>query len=522
MSFADLVASRFTFGSRFNDPQPVPQSSTAAWFAQQLKAPAADDPAVTSRLAAVQLPITTIDTTGKATTTNLALIDLDLTPEQLWQIKSTDTSANTAYTRRPADEVVAASWIRGAFSPWQIHEVMVDFWHNHFSVDAYQSNLTAMMWPAYDGSLRANALGNFRSMLGAVAKSASMMYYLNQAQSAKQQPNENFAREVMELHTLGIARYLGETPPAGLTSQQLATAGYSDQDVTNAAALLTGWTIADGHHADASGAKPNTGDFLFCPSIHAPGSKVIFGQTIPQNGQQEGETFLDLLAAHPGTANTIATKLYVHFVSDVPPASDGLVAQMAQTFRSAAGASDQIAQVLTVLFNSAEFAAAAGQKVKMPFAFLVSLLRVSGAEVNPQSNLTFGLSSLGAPLFRWPTPNGMPDIAAAWTGTNDMLRRWALGVQVTSESSKILVDGTGTVFAQIPVGLTSAQSVVDKLVPLVLGSGVSSGTMSALYAYAATNEVLGAKGALADKTRLLTGIRTLVGAMAGTPEFQTR
>lgn len=522
MSFADLVASRFTFGPRFNDPKPVSQSATASWFAQQLTAPAADDPAVTSRLAQVILPITTLDSTGASTTTNLGLIDLNLTPEQLWQIKSTDKSANTAYTRRPADEVVAASWIRGAFSPWQVHEVMVDFWHNHFSVDAYQNNSVAMMWPAYDGVLRTNGLGNFRAMLGSVAKSASMMYYLNQAQSAKQQPNENFAREVMELHTLGIARYLGEVPPTGLTARQLATAGYSDQDVTQAAALLTGWTIADGYHADATGAKPNTGDFLFAPGIHATGSKVIFGQTIAFSGQQEGETFLDMLAAHPGTANTIATKLYVHFVADTPPANDALITQMAQTFQNAVSAPDQIAQVLTLLFNSAEFAAAAGQKVKMPFAFLVSLLRASGAEINPQSNLSFGLSSLGAPLFQWPTPNGMPDIAAAWTGTNDMLRRWALGVQVTAESSKILVDGTGTLFAQIPVGLSSPQSVVDKLAPQVLGSSVSNGTLSALYTYAATNEVLGAAGALSDATKLLNGVRTLVGAMAGTPEFQTR
>lgn len=522
MSFADLVASRFTFGPRFNDPQPVSQSATANWFAQQLKAPAADDAAVTSRLAQVILPITTTDSTGASTTTKLGLIDLNLTPEQLWQIKSTDNSANTAYSRRPADEVVAASWIRGAFSPWQVQEVMVDFWHNHFSVDAYQSNSIAMMWPAYDGVLRANALGNFRSMLGAVAKSAAMMYYLNQAQSAKQQPNENFAREVMELHTLSIARYLGETPPAGMTAQQLATAGYSDQDVTTAAQILTGWTIADGHHADATGAKPNNGDFLFCPSIHSPGSKVIFGQTIPEGGQAEGETFLSLLAAHPGTANTIATKLYVHFVADVSPAADALITQMANVFLSASGAPDQIAQMLTVLFNSAEFAASAGQKVKMPFPFLVSLLRITGAEVNPQSNLSYGPSSLGAPLFRWPSPNGMPDIAAAWTGTNDMLRRWALGAQVTAESSNILIDGTGTIFAQIPAGLSSPQSVVDKLVPLVLGNGVSSGTLSALHAYAATGEVLGATGALSDKTKLLNGVRTLVGAMAGTPEFQTR
>jgi uncharacterized protein (DUF1800 family) len=326
----------------------------------------------------------------------------------------------------------------------------------------------------------------------------------------------------MELHTLGIASYLGETAPAGLTAAQLATAGYSDTDVTNAARLLTGWTIADGSHANAAGTKANNGDFVFAPAIHYPGAKVIFGQTIAEGGQTEGETFLTMLAAHPGTARLIATKLYVHFVTDTPPANDALIAQMAQSFQANVNAPDQIAQLLTILFNSPEFAAAAGQKVKTPFQFLVSLIRASGAEVNPQSNLTYGLSSLGAPLFQWPTPNGMPDIAAAWTGTNDMLRRWALATQITAPSSKILVDGPGTAFAQIPTGLTSTNSVVDKLAPLMLGSTVSSGTRSALYAYAATTEVLGATGVLANAAKLLTGVRTLAGAMAGTPEFQSR
>jgi uncharacterized protein (DUF1800 family) len=522
MSFSDLVTSRFTFGARFNDPQPVSSAAPSAWFAAQLKAPSADDPAVASRLAQVQLPLTVADSTGATTSTKQPLMDLTKTPEQLWAIKATDSSSNSAYTRRPADEVIAASWIRGAFSPWQLQEVMVDFWHNHFSVDAYQTSLVAMMWPAYDQVLRANALGNFRAMLGAVAKSASMMYYLNQAQSYKAQPNENFAREVMELHTLGIARYLGETPPLNLSASQLATAGYSDADVTQAARILTGWTIADGSHADASGAKPNNGDFIFSPSMHSPGAKVIFGTTIPEGGQNEGESFLDMLAAHPGTANTIATKLYVHFVSDVAPANSAVISQMAQSFQANVQAPDQIPQLLTILFNSADFAASAGQKIKMPFPYLVSLIRISGAEVNPQSNLTFGLSTLGAPLFQWPTPNGMPDIAAAWTGTNDMLRRWALAAQVTAQSSTILVDGPGTVFAQIPTSLSGPQSVLTRLTPLVLGNSVSSATQSALATYAATPEVLGGNGVLNDAGKLLTGVRSLVGAMACTPEFQSR
>ena len=518
MSLADLFASRFTFGTRFNDPSPVTASNLNGWFAAQLAAPSADDPAVSRRLALVQLPITTTDSTGTATTKSLPLQDLGLTPAALWAIRATDTSANHAYTRRPADEVVAASWIRATFSPWQVQEVMTDFWHNHFSVDAYQTDLIAEMWPAYDQILRGNALGNFRAMLGAVTKSASMMYYLNQAQSVAAQPNENFAREVMELHTLGIARYLGETTPAGAVGT-----GYSDADVQNAARALTGWTIADGSRPAADGTKPNTGAFLFSPKLHDTGAKTIFGQTFAGGGgQSEGETFLDMLAAHPGTAQTIATKLYIHFVQDVPPANDALVAAMAQTFLANVGSPTQIQQVLSVLAASPEFAASAGAKVKTPFQFLISLLRASGAEINPVANLSWGLSSLGAPLFHWSTPNGMPDVSNPWVGTNDMLRRWALAFQITSEGSKILQDSATTLFAQVPTGLTSAASAASHLIAPMLGSQVSAGTQAALLNYAATPEVLGGSTALTDPQKLLNGVRALVGAIAATPEFQTR
>jgi len=518
MSLADLYASRFTFGTRFNDPSPVTASNLSGWFAAQLAAPSADDPAVSRRLALVQLPTTTTDSTGTATTQLLPLQDLGLAPSALWAIRASDTSANHAFTRRPADEVVAASWIRATFSPWQVQEVMTDFWHNHFSVDAYQTDLIAEMWPAYDQTLRANALGNFRAMLGAVTKSASMMYYLNQAQSVAAQPNENFAREVMELHTLGIARYLGETTPAGAVGT-----GYSDADVQNAARALTGWTIADGNHPAADGTKPNTGAFLFSPKIHDAGAKTIFGQAFPAGGgQSEGETFLDMLAAHPGTAQTIATKLYIHFVQDVPPANDALVAAMAKAFQANVGSPTQIQQVLSVLAASPEFAASAGAKVKTPFQFLISLLRVSGAEVNPVANLSWGLSSLGAPLFHWSTPNGMPDVSNPWVGTNDMLRRWALAFQITGEGSKILQDGAATLFAQVPAGLSNAASAANYLIPPMLGSRASPATVSAILNYAATPEILGGSTALTNPQKLLAGVRALVGAIAATPEFQTR
>jgi uncharacterized protein (DUF1800 family) len=322
----------------------------------------------------------------------------------------------------------------------------------------------------------------------------------------------------MELHTLGIARYLGETTPPGA-----AGTGYSDADVQNAARALTGWTIADGHRPAADGSKPNTGAFLFSPKLHDNTAKVIFGQTIAAGGgQSDGETFLNMLAGHPGTAQTIATKLYMHFVQDTPPAGSAVIASMAKTFQANVGSPTQIQQVLTVLANSAEFAASVGAKVKTPFQFLISLLRVSGAEVAPSSTLTYGLSTLGAPLYHWSAPNGPPDASPPWVGTNDMIRRWSLAFQITSAGSKILADGPSTLFAQVPTGLSSPASVVTRLAPLVFGSSLSAASSAALQTYAATGEVLGAKGVLTDPAKLLTGVRTLVGAMAATPEFQTR
>lgn len=518
MALADLITSRFTFGNRFNDPNPVPSANPTAWVASQLAAPAADDPSVLKRLSAVALPLALTDIAGNSTTQSLPLYDLFKMPQELWSILATDTSTNRGQTRRPADEVIAANWIRAAFSPWQIQEVMVDFWHNHFSVDAYQSGQSAVMWPAYDQVIRRNALGNFRALLGGTAQSATMMYYLNQAQSVAAHPNENYAREVMELHTLGIARYLGETTPPGAAGQ-----GYSDEDVVNAARILTGWTIADGQRRAADGSKPNTGDFLFSPSLHDAKAKTLFGQSFPAGGgETEGERFLDLLAAHPGTAQTIATKLYIHFVQDEPPTGSPVIAAMARAFGAYAGAPDQIARVLLVLLNSDEFSASAGQKVKTPFQLFISLIRATGAEVNPIPALEWGISTLGAPLFHWQTPNGMPDSGPAWTGTNDMIRRWTLLGQLTARGTGILPDGPDTLFAKAAQGLSDRTTAVSRIAAMLLGGAASAATMQALNTYAASKDALGATGVFGSPAQLGAGLRALAAAAAAAPEFQLR
>jgi uncharacterized protein (DUF1800 family) len=518
MSLATLVASRFTFGQRLNDPMPVTDANLNTWLTAQLSPPTTDDQSVLNRLNAVQLAMTLTAADGTSTTEMRNLTDLFLSPQALWAIQASDTTANKALTRRPADEVSAARWIRAAFSPWQIQETMVDFWHNHFSVDAYQSGPIQVTWPTYDIIIRQNALGNFRILLGQIAKSAAMMTYLNQAQSVASHPNENFAREVMELHTLGIGRYLGETTPANA----LGT-GYSDEDVTNAARILTGWTIANGHEKAADGSQPNTGDFLFDPKNHDFGTKTVFGTAFPAGiGQAEGETFLDMLARHPGTALFIATKLYVRFLQDTPPANDPLIQTMASVFLTNAHSPNQIALVLQTLIGSQEFAASAGQKTRTPFEFLMALIRATGAEVNPKASLSNMLASMGAPLFHWPTPNGMPDVASVWTGTNDMLRRWSLADQVTQLGSGLLQDGSSTLFALAGNGITKPADAVSNVVAGMLGGQITSTSWAALLAYANSNEVLGSATAFTNAVVRAQGLRRLTGAAAALPEFQSR
>ena len=519
MSLTDLIASRFTFGPRFADPSPITSGNMQSWLLAQLSAPATDDSSVLIRLRQVQLPITIAAANGTSITQNRGLNYLFSTADELVAIGQSDTSSNRAETQRPADEVSAARWIRAAFSPWQIQEVMVDFWHNHFSVNAYQTNQTALMWPIYDTDIRANALGNFRALLGATAKSASMMYYLNQNVSVAAHPNENFAREVMELHTLGAQRYLGETTPAGTGFG----AGYSDQDVTQAARVLTGWTTGDGTNRAWDGSKPVTGLFVFNPSAHDTGSKVLFGNEWPAGDEQEeGEDLLDDLAYHPGTAQTIATKLYPRVVQDTPPAGDTLIPALARVYRENHYAPNQIALMLATIIASPEFAASSGGKIKMPFEFMISAIRATGAEINPQPALGYALATMGAPLFKWPSPNGMPDRGAVWTGTNVMVRRWAIADQLMSESAGLILDGPNTLFAATAPTVSSPQTATLAITQSVLGSSASASSAAALGNYAASHEVLGAPGAISNATSLFAGLRRLAGAAAATPEFQLR
>jgi uncharacterized protein (DUF1800 family) len=240
-------------------------------------------------------------------------------------------------------------------------------------------------------TIRPHALGKFRDLLFASAQSPAMLVYLDNVRNVKGEPNENYAREIMELHTLGF------------------NAGYSQQDVQELARALTGWGSAPRGRRQ--------GEFVFNADQHDNDSKQILDLTLPA-GQDEQDIHqaLDMLASHPATANFIAFKLVRRFVADEPPAS--LVEQVAQTFLETDG---DIKSMLRVIFLSDEFATAP-PKLKRPYSYVISALRALNADISNYRAFSLWLETMGQLPFNWAAPNGYPDVSAAWM--SNLLPRW--------------------------------------------------------------------------------------------------
>jgi hypothetical protein len=304
----------------------------------------------------------------------------------------------------PGQELIKATTLRAVYSQHQLYELMTDFWTNHFNI-YIRKNLTAVLKTADDREVvRKYALGKFYDMLTASAHSPAMMIYLDNFESTKNKPNENYARELLELHTLGV------------------DGGYTQQDVQELARVLTGWSVAGKRSA-----KP--GDFEYRQNIHDTGTKSILGKKYENNGQQEGELVLQALAKHRSTANYVAKKLVRRFVADDPP--QALTAKAAKTYTDSDG---DIPKVMKTIIMSDEFRASLGQKFKRPFEFIVSALRVTNAQVDPGNALNLYLNQMGQPLFQWSTPDGYPDEAGAWATTNGMLTRWNFAIALCSNT----------------------------------------------------------------------------------------
>jgi uncharacterized protein (DUF1800 family) len=413
---------------------------------------------------------------------------------------------------RPAQfltgELQMSRILRAVYSERQLQEVMVDFWTNHFNVYAAKG---ADRWllTSYDrDTIRPHTLGKFYDLLLADAQSPAMLFYLDNFQSVspnaqppqqrpgaargplanlrmsnnpqQQRPqqqqrrgiNENYARELMELHTLGV------------------DGGYTQKDVQEVARCFTGWTIIAPRGAGAAAQaiinprmadmiRNNPGSFIYRPGVHDDGEKIVLGHKIPAGGgEKDGLMVLDILAHHPATAKFIATKLVRRFVADEPPPA--LVDRVAQTFLKTDG---DIREMLRTIFSSPEFNSpdAYRAKVKRPFELAVSAVRTIGADTNGGPQFHQWIQRMGQPLYGFQTPNGYSDVAENWVNTGALLERMNFALALVSNR----IPGTHVDLSRLMTDTKSGASIdkgalFDRLVGLIVGGEISAKTRETL------------------------------------------
>jgi len=441
------VLNRVTFGARAADLDRVRASGIAAYIDEQLHPERIDDAALAPRLA--PLTAATIATKTFATDYYKPMMTArqELAAQQRPPSAASSTAPPPAYLRwhllpvaavslpgeprrmtvvtqpavtpeearfqyanqRAFDALQAEKLLRAVYSERQLEETLTDFWFNHFNVDSRKIEERPATAAYERDVIRPRVLGRFRDLLEATAKSPAMLLYLDNWLSAAPQKgtprglNENYARELLELHTLGV------------------DGGYTQRDVVEVARCFTGWTMTDPH--DGLG-------FAFKPAMHDRGEKRVLGRRIKAGGGvpgagapggiADGEAVLDILARHPSTARFIATKLARRFVADAPP--QRLVDRAARTFRRTDG---DLREVMRTILISPEFfdAAARRAKVKSPFEYVVSALRATGAEVRDARPFVNTIASLGEPLYQYQPPTGYPDFARTWINTGTLVGR---------------------------------------------------------------------------------------------------
>ena len=313
----------------------------------------------------------------------------DLDPGDAWEMK------------RPVlrGDLTRATLLRAVYSRRQLRERMVGFWTDQFNVDASKGDVLYFV-PELQRALRAHALGKLRDLVRAALSSGAMLLYLDGASSGTAAPNENHARELLELHTLGVH------------------GGYAQGDVREVARALTGWRVK----TDGFG----RGRVRFDAGEHDDGPKRVLGVALPAGlGAGDVERVLDVVCDHPSTAAHVAEKLTRAFVSDEPPA--GLASRAARVLVDTGG---DIAAAVRVILRSDELRASAGQKLKRPLDYVASALRGLGADTHAPDALLETLGRMGQSPFAWPTPDGYPDRADAWTGT--LLWRWNFAFALTA------------------------------------------------------------------------------------------
>ena len=435
LSIESIALNRLAFGPSDSDLAHIQKLGLRRWVKEQLAPDATDGDDCLRRLNQATFRIHY--GAGKdypALDESRSLATLNLPIQDIWHLTDNKLPLAGQERTRPRVDVASATIIRAIYSPWQLKEVLCDFWHNHFSVNASDTPV-AVALPSYDRDvIRPHCFGNFRELLESVASSTAMLYFLNNRSSRAGFANENYARELFELHGLGRENYLNEfynrwrDVPGALKSRPI---GYIDQDVYEAARAFTGWTVEDGSSLGGNDHLPSTGKFVYVESWHDSYQKRVLGIEFDpfQTALADGRKVLDLVANHPATAEYICKKLCRRLVSDNP--SKEVISGAADVWQKSVSKSDQIRQVVEFIALSDEFSKSWGEKVKRPLELVASYVRATGIEFLPTEGLLGEIEAAGQRLFTWPSPTGNPDDKTYWLSTNAMRRRWSLIMGVT-------------------------------------------------------------------------------------------
>ncbi|HTV46341.1 MAG TPA: DUF1800 domain-containing protein [Stellaceae bacterium] len=397
------VLNRLAFGPTLDDFNYVKAIGIERYIAEQLDPAAIDEP-IELRFRLAQLPTRGLDAS------ELRQLYGPLRPVLGVKPSLDEIRAQEIRARRIERDAAAARIWKAVLSRRQLQQVMVNFWFNHFNIFSGKGLDRIWIGNYEDQAIRPYALGRFRDLLFAVAEHPAMLVYLDNTENAAPGSrgahgaasgiNENFAREVMELHTLGV------------------NGGYTQADVTTLARIFTGWRVN----------PPDSTQFpdvaaIFDGLRHDYTPKVFLGRTLPAGGREQGLEALDMLADAPATAHHIAFELAQYFVEDAPPPA--LVDRLAARFLATGG---DIRQVLATLFASPEFLGSAGQKYKTPYEYVISAVRAAGVPVNNVRPLLAWMSRLGMPLYGCQTPDGYQDTEAAWLSPQAMIERIGFAV----------------------------------------------------------------------------------------------
>ena len=475
-----IALSRMAYGARpgdldaFNALGATDEERLRNYVAQQLNPDTIDDSEFETRYAAAGFE-TLHKTQNELYFDHIASNPYNSNDDAYWQWYS-----------KPAYELVDATFLRAVYSKKQLVEVLADFWHNHFNVYFWQDDGVPLLASYNRDVLRAHMLGNFRQMLEAVATHPSMLYYLNQNNSSDAGPNENFARELFELHTLGAENYFGVQDPNSITKDANGIAiGYVDNDVYESARALTGWRVDDDIYEYEDGVE-KTGRFLYYKPWHDRFNKLILGKYIPadQEDMKDGRDVLDLLAYHPGTARFISRKLARRFISDNPP--DSVVQAAASTFMANLSAPDQLKRVVETILLSPEFKQTWGAKIKRPIEAAISMMRAVNTDFTKlPGGIAWMCGMMGQAMFERRPPDGYPDVKEAWANTMSLLYRWNFAVGITEnwmddeEQQRII---RTDIVAQTPAELRTAESLADFWIPRILNRPMSDADRQAVIA----------------------------------------